>query len=308
MDSASFNKIKEEIFKTVFANNGRCFMLIDASLEQYRSNSFLYDALKDYPLYPVIFDRDELHDALPLYLVSLDVQSTKDNELFHNSIHHAFYELGSERINSGEGRSVCAWISTPLTTEQLSESISRSAVQTVQTGGDVLIRYFDPSVFGLFLPILDNWQKEQLLRNINVWCYIDGDGTAQVVNGDGGNVKKLSYSLELTELNFLDINNIAIINNILRKYREKQDVGKVREQQAVRLLQPALRYFHDHFSSVGEGVNEFGLDVLNAQQLFYQDGVFEKYLLNNNIANLPLYPEVKARVERLEWEKAFTRA
>lgn len=308
MDSASFNKIKEKIFKTVFANNGHCFMLIDASLEQYRSNSFLYDALKDYTLYPVIFDQDELRDALPLYLVPLDVQSTRDNELFHNSILHALYELGSERINSGEGRSVCAWISTPLTTEQLSESISRSAVQTVQSGGDVLIRYFDPSVFGLFLPILDNWQKWQLLRNINVWCYIDGDGTAQVVNGDGENVKKLSYSLELTESNFLDINNIIIINNILRKHREKKDVGIVSEQQAVRLLQPALRYFHDRFSSVGEGVNEFGLDVLNAQRLFYQDGLFEEYLLNNNISNLPLYPEVKARVDRLEWEKAFTRA
>lgn len=308
MDNKSFHKIKEMIFNAAFEKNGRCFLLIDASLKQYQSNSFLYDALKDYQLYPVMFYQDELHDALPLYLVPLDAQSTRDNELFYNSIHHALYELGAERINAGEGRSVCAWISTPLTTEQLSESISRSAVQTVQPGGDVLIRYFDPSVFGLFLPVLDSWQKQQLLRNINVWCYIDGDATAQVVNGNGENVKKLSFSLELTDSNLVDINNILIINKILRKYREINGMGKINEQQAGSLLQPALRYFYAHFSSVGEGGNEFGLDILTAQQLFYQGGVFEQYLENKHAENLPLYSDVKSRVDCVEWEKAFSLA
>lgn len=308
MDNEFFQKIKEEIFNAAFAKNGRCSLMIDASLKQYQSNSFLYDALKDYPLYPIIFYQDELHEALPLYLVPLDVHSIRDKELFHNSIHHALYELGAERINNGEGRSVCAWISTPLTTEQLSESISRSAVQTTQSGGDVLIRYFDPSVFGLLLPVLDGWQKQQLLRNINAWCYIDGDATAQVVNGNGESVKKLSFSLELTESNWIDLNNILVINNILRKYREINGMGKVNEQQAGRLLQPALRYFYDHFSSVGEGVNEFGLDILTAQQLFYQRGVFEQYLRNKYAANLPLYSDVKSRVGCMEWEKAFSLA
>lgn len=308
MDNKFFHKAKEGIFNSAFAKNGRCFLLIDASLKQYQSNSFLYDALKDYQLYPVMFYQDELHDALPLYLVPLDVHSTRDNELFHNSIHHALYELGSERINAGEGRSVCAWISTPLTIEQLSENISRSAVQTVQSGGNVLIRYFDPSVFGLFLPVLDSWQKQQLLRNINAWCYIDGEATTQVVSGNGENVRKLSYSLELTDSNLVDINNIIIINNILRKYREVNGIGKVNEKEAGKLLQPALRYFHAHFSSVGEGVNEFGLDILTAQQLFYQRGLFEQYLQNKHAANLPLYSDVKSRVECLEWDKAFSLA
>lgn len=306
MENKSFHKIKEEIFNAAFAKNGGCFLLIDASLEQYQSNNFLYDALKDYQLYPVMFYQDELHDALPLYLVPLDAHSTRDNELFHISIHHALYELGAERINTGEGRSVCAWISTPLTTEQLSESISRSVIQNVQSSGDVLIRYFDPSVFGLFLPVLDSWQKQQLLRNINVWCYIDGEATAQVVNGNGENVKKLSFSLELTAANLAGINNILIINNILRKYREVNGMGKINEQRAGRLLQPALCYFYAHFSSVGEGVNEFGLDILTAQQLFYQEGVFEQYLRNKHAANLPLYSDVKSRVSCLEWNKAFS--
>lgn len=111
-------------------------------------------------------------------------------------------------------------ISTELNREQLSESISGMIIQPLQSGNDILVRYFDPSVFGLLLSILDNWQSQQLLRDINFWCYIDGDGNAQVINGGGEQTKKLNYSLGLSEDDLSKINNILVINRVLRLYRK----------------------------------------------------------------------------------------
>lgn len=305
MSNKTFDKIKEEIFNAVFGKNGQCFLLIDAALEQYQSDMYLYDILKDYESYPVAFHQNELQGALPLYLIPLNVQKKRDNKLFNHSIYHALNELEFERINAGKGRSVCAWISTQLTWEQLSESISRSAVQPVQSGGDVLIRYFDPSVLGLLLPVLDDWQKQQLLSNINVWCYINGDGTAQIVNGDGEALKKLNYSLGLTALNLSEMSNILVINNVLRQYRRIGAMEKLSEQQAARLLHPALHYFYSHFASTGNDAIEFCIDVLTAQRLFYQDEVFDRYVLNNRNESLLVYADIKTRIQARSGEKQF---
>ncbi|MDF9178104.1 hypothetical protein [Enterobacter hormaechei] len=40
MDDKFFNDIHEEITNAAFGKNGKCFLLIDASLEQYHSELF----------------------------------------------------------------------------------------------------------------------------------------------------------------------------------------------------------------------------------------------------------------------------
>ncbi|MGS6310247.1 hypothetical protein ACVGV5_26585, partial [Enterobacter sichuanensis] len=296
MDSESFYDINEKINNAAFSKNGHCFLLIDASLEQYQSEAFLSDILRDYKSYPVKFHQRELQGALPLYLFPLSTLSERDGQLFNNSIYHSLNELKVEKLDSGEGRSVCAWISTDLTGGQLAEQIALSVVQPIQSVGDILLRYFDPSVFGLLMHILDKWQKQQLLRNINAWSYIDGDGMVQVVNGDGECKKKLNYSLGLTELNFSEMSRILVINKILRAYRKMGVVHKLSECEMVNLLRPALGYYYSTFSPSDNDVINFGLDVLNAQRLFYQGGVFSKYI-DNCGAHLQLYSDIRSRIE-----------
>ncbi|WP_426708023.1 hypothetical protein [Enterobacter cloacae complex sp. 280C5] len=191
MDGKFFNDIHEEITNAAFGKNGKCFLLIDASLEQYHSELFLPGILREYKSFPVTFRQEELQGALPLYLFPISASSERDGQLFKNSIYHSLNELKIEKLDSGEGRSVCAWISTDLTGEQLAEQVALSAVQSIQSVGNILLRYYDPSVFGLLMYTLDKWQKQQLLSNINTWSYIDGGGIAQVVNGDGKCKKKI---------------------------------------------------------------------------------------------------------------------
>ena len=59
MDGIFFNDIHEEITNAAFGKNGKCFLLIDASLEQYHSSLFLPSILREYKSYPVTFRQDE---------------------------------------------------------------------------------------------------------------------------------------------------------------------------------------------------------------------------------------------------------
>lgn len=297
MDGGFFNDINEKITNAAFGKNGKCFLLIDASLEQYQSELFFPDILREYKSYPVTFHQEELQGALPLYLFPLSASSERDGQLFKNSIYHSLNELKIEKLESGEGRSVCAWISTDLTGEQLAEQVALSAVQSIQSGGDILLRYYDPSVFGLLMSILDKWQKQQLLSNINTWSYIDGDGIAQVVNGDGESKKKLNYSLGLTERNALELRRISVVNNILRAYRKMKVSHRLSECEVMKLLRPALCYYYSTFSMSDSDVIDFGLDVLRVQRLFYQDGIFEGFMFSNHSKIPQSYSDIKSRID-----------
>ncbi|SAD11121.1 Uncharacterised protein [Enterobacter cloacae] len=296
MDGDSFNDIKEKIISAAFGKNGNCFLLIDASLKEYQTESFLSDTLRDYKSYSIIFQHKEIQGALPLYLFPLGKLSEKDDRLFYNSIRHSLSELKKEKLEAGEGRSVCAWISTNLAGEQLAEQIALTAVQSTQTFGNILIRYFDPSVFGLLIPALDKWQKEQVLSNINTWSYINGDGVVHTMNGNGECRKKLNHSLGLTDINVSEINLILVINKILRIYRNTTAVHKLSECEAAKLLRTALFYYYSSFSPSESDVIEFGLDVLNAERLFYHDGVFFKYMLNRRGKEYEAYKDIKVKL------------
>jgi hypothetical protein len=306
MDNKSFSIMKQEFYNAAFGINDKCYLLIDASLEYYRSDNFVRDLIKNNDAHLICSHRNELHDALPLYLISFDVHNVKDVEYFDKSIRYAINELKPERIEAGEGRSICAWISTALTKEQLSDFISRMMVQTFPSGEDVLIRYFDPSVFGLLFCVFDNWQKQQLLSGINTWCYIDSNGEYQVKNGNGDSIKKLNYSLALSESDVSDINNIRVINAILLIYRKAHDSKEINEKQVTELLYPALRYFYSHFTAIDNDVIEFGLDVLKARRLFYLQGIFERYTLGSDKKKLTDYVNIKSRIANLEWQKAIS--
>lgn len=293
MSDEFFYDKRRVIFDAAFGKNGKCFLLIDASLEQYQLDGFLYDTLKSHKPFRIVFSANELQDALPLYLYPLNSIEERDNKLFDDSICHALNELKCERLNAGQGRSVCAWISTELTGIQLAEQIASLALQSIQSYGDILLRYFDPAVIGPLMPVLDSWQKQQLLSNINAWCYIDGDGIAQVVNGDGECKRKLNYSLGLTKLNVSEMRRIVDINKILCAYRKMDIVGKLSEYEAVKLLHPALGYFYSTFLPSDNDISAFGVDVLIAQRLFYQCEVFNKSV--NHGKKTLLYSTVKSK-------------
>ena len=295
MDNKLFDGVKGIIANSAFGKKYKCFLLIDATLKQYQKNNTLYDKLKDRKSYKVSFNHPELNGALQLSLFPLSVINVIDNELLDESINQSLNEIETDSLDSGEGRSVCGWISTGLTGEQLAEEIALSAVQSLAPGEEILIRYFDPAVFGLLMPVLDNWQKRQLLSNISTWSFIDGDGVAQVMNGDGEYKKKLNYSLGLTELNRSELSWLVVINKILRIYRKMDLSNKINEKDALMLLFPALRYFYSSFAFSEGDVTEFGLDVICAQRPFYLDEIFEIFVSQNCSKKSISYSDVKSK-------------
>ncbi|EOD1043565.1 TPA: DUF4123 domain-containing protein [Citrobacter farmeri] len=296
----SFSIIRDELSHTIFERNGKAFLLIDATLEHYDSETELFERLKAHNVYPLTFAHPQVDGVLPLLLILLEQRDSNSQALLDLSIRTALEEITPEKLKQGNGRSVCAWISSQLNLEQLSSFISNTAIQHISDVGDVLIRFFDPSVLGALLDILDSWQRQRLLDNTDLWCYIDGDGTLQSVNNDG-NAKKLSYSLGLTKDDFLEFQNIETINKILLVYRAKEKQITLSEIQMIRLLRPALRFFSEHFVGTNDDVVEFGVDILNSKRNFYLSPVFSTYFSVNNQSNKRHYKEFKSISGSIRW-------
>ncbi|HCC5835713.1 DUF4123 domain-containing protein [Citrobacter farmeri] len=290
--------IKKGMNDTIFGHGKKSFLLIDATLENYDSEPGLFEELKKHNVYPIKFSHPELVGALPLFLVELDEQVVSSQKLFEISICSALKALRPENLKQGKGRCVCGWLTSPLTIEQLSRFISNSAIQHIQGVGDILLRFFDPSVLRPLLEILDPWQQQRLLDNIDVWFYLDGNGILQSVNGEGKS-KKLSFSLGLVEKNLRDIQNIEVTNKILLEYRAKEQNIIIPEIQAIRLLRPALRFFSIHFMIEENDIFQFGVDVLTSKHEFYLSPDFSKHLPHDN--SKKKYKDIKMAIGDNQW-------
>ncbi|SQC93458.1 Uncharacterised protein [Cedecea neteri] len=273
---SDLSTIKKNLISTVFGNDKKTFLLVDATLETYGSEPDLFEALSAHKNCQIVFSDPRLDGVLPLYLVPLDSSNENSQSLFEISVRSALASLESEKLKQGKGRCVCAWLSTQLNVEQLSKFIANTAMQNIQNVGDILLRFYDPSVLSVLLGILDPWQCRCLLDNVDVWCYIDGDGMLRSINGNG-RIRKLNYSLGLSESSFLDIKNVEIINKILLAYRDGERNDITHEAQAINTLLPALRFFSEHFEIEGDDVVQFGIDTLTSQAQFYLSSDFTKY-------------------------------
>lgn len=111
--------------------------------------------------------------------------------------------------------------------------------------------------------------------------------------------KKLNYSLGLTEQNALEMGRISVVNYILRAYRKMRMPHKFSERDVVELLHPALDYYYSTFSTSDKDVIDFGLDVLSAQRLFYQDEVFKKIICSNRSKDLQSYSDIKSIIDSM---------
>lgn len=285
----SFSDIKRSVSDSVFGGSEKIFLLIDSTLECYQSSQDFYQLVTDENIHRVAFSHPELDGALELWLIPLDKHSAQNMRLFDVSIERALNEINPDNIRLGKGRSICSWISTKLTVGQLSEYISRLAVQKVKGKGDILMRFFDPAVFSFLSVILDAWQRQQILNNIGVWVHIDGDGRPQVMSGNGEFHQKLNYSLGLTPLDLSNLGYISRMNKILLRYRTLIGVAEITEQKAAELLYPALHYFSDNYYFGDDGYIDFGIDVLVKRKRFLSYLKSEKDLSQSLNDTLPRY-------------------
>ncbi|MCS2153169.1 DUF4123 domain-containing protein [Scandinavium goeteborgense] len=296
------HELEVKLHDAVFGNNGKCFLIIDPTLERYHASTSFFEMLIKHNKHHISFPHQDLDGSLVLWLVSLDSNIPADLALFEASIAHSLNELKPENVSQGIGRIVCSWISTELSINDFSEQISHIAIQRMQNMGSILLRFFDPAVFGSLYDILDDWQRQQLLTNINAWCYLDGDGMPQIFNGDGGVFKKLNHSLGLTDSNLSKLHVIFRINRVLQRYRRLNIPEGMCERQASRILHPAMSYFLSNFDTSDEGYVDFGIDVLINTSRFYLNPTFEKYIKDTANNGLPLYHIVRSRIDKNMWE------
>ncbi|MFP1755452.1 DUF4123 domain-containing protein [Lonsdalea quercina] len=301
-NEGSFNILKEEAYERIFSTRNECYMLIDPMLIEHKKDRGFFFRLSGSNYIKTALPHPELDGVMELWLVLLKKEKTDDCELLELSLHHALGELQSENLLAGEGRSVCGWITSELNIEAIAEDLSRSAIQKRPSGGFSLIRYYDPSVLGAMMEIIDPWQRKRLLANIDSWTWINGDGELCTVYGSGNAANKMDFSLGLTEYHLAELKKVISINKILRKYRRSNSHEVIKENQAIKMLLPALDYFSAHFSQMDDGMVEFGIDVLTINTDFYKHKKIERYFINYEVGSLPGYCNCKAMIKKNEWQ------
>lgn len=294
------------IMENVAGSKGICWLLIDTTLmEQYEIEK-LDQTLNDYIVHPVCFRHPELEGETTLLLVKLDNNKQEDAALFRNSILNAISETELQNISAGKGRSICGWISTDMGGSDLAEDIAGLAIQQLPRGNTALIRFFDPAVIGLFLSVIDPWQKTRLLKNINVWGYIDGGGQPCFITGEAKTTPKLHFALELTAENQQDIQNIAYINQVLCHYRSQPDSPLLNESLAGKQLLSGLAYFSSLFSYENNGQVDFCNDILTICPHFYRHPRIKKYFNAIKKQSFPSYQSIRKYITEEDWQAVIT--
>jgi len=291
------DNIISKINEAVFDGDGNFFILVDPVLLRYTGHDDFFQILEIRECHKVLFPHPELENAVELWLIQIDKNKADDIALFESSVIKSLTELDLDRLKSGLGRSVCSWISTNMDLQSLSQYISYTALQKTPSGGEALVRFFDPAVFGLLFDRLDHWQQQRLLSNIITWSYIDGDGLPCFMHGEDSSMPKLNFSLGFSVNEWCDIQNILRINKILRSYRENYPDGAVSELQAARLLYPALNYFSLHFTLEDEGYVGFGIDILTINPFLYNFIDMKKYCSVGSSDSLLSYIDVREKIK-----------
>lgn len=295
-------RIKYHAGEMIFSGDGHCYLIIDPTLRDIKRYDLFFSHIRNSQCLKTPLPHPELDGVMELWIVLLDKSNQADSELFEQSIQYALDELSTEKLLSGQGRAVCGWVSSGLSFDQFAENISRMTIQKRPSGGESLLRFYDPAVLNIFITMMDSWQRKRFLNNIDSWSYFNGDGELCTEYGVGSGSRKMDFSLGLTEDNLEDLNNVTHINKILRRFRMVNNNQQYSESQNIQLLLPALRYFVGRFSLQDDGVIEFGLDVLSIRTCFYLDSVVNRHLPSKKHATPSSYLECKSKITESEWE------
>lgn len=279
---------KSKLIKEVEVNNDfyqstlnveKLYLLIDLTLKNDGGDYFSKEQLIKLEHCYIPFPHHDLKNTSELLLVCLTKKNTEHTALIELSVRCSLAEINPERLKKGHGRSICAWINSTLSIQELGREISHSSIQKINKDSDVLFRFYDPAVFGSMDAFLNAWQKKRLLNNIITWYYLNGDGELCKESGAGECLDKLDFSLGLSMDVWRRMQYISLVNKILLSYRRNYEHARVPERKAFQWLIPALEYYFSHFTLGESDYIDFGIDVLMLSPDFYQnDNVKDKIM------------------------------
>ncbi|ERT10741.1 DUF4123 domain-containing protein [Photorhabdus temperata] len=176
------------------------------------------------------------------WLIPLDINQPEDADMLELSITQALQESDPAELIAGRGRMVCGWLFSAHPVSAIAQHLGMTAVQTLSSVRQIVLRFYDPTVNNALWPLLDTWQRSRLLGPLTDWYLIDGDG--QLLHRDNAKSAAVQYtfSLALSPENVQEITWSGPMSRALRRYRQAhRNQLRRTESEALEIMLALLR-------------------------------------------------------------------
>lgn len=243
---------------------GYVYLLIDReALPEDVTHPFI-TALVDLCPVPVMLPHRKLTMDRSPWLIKLDLLQPVHNALLVLSVFHAQEEQHPDRLCNGGGRAVCGWLTSPYDTTAVTKQLGHTAIQSLVSGQQILLRYYDPAIHSALWPQLSDLQRERWLGALSGWHYLDGDGQLVSHCHMASPYTLMTFSLMLSPEEEPRIALSGKICRTLEHYRQVQ-INQPRHDEATALpiIRDALsRAQHLHGFTSEADQQELALDCL----------------------------------------------
>jgi len=182
------------------------------------------------------------------WLVALNLSNDDDRKLLVLSITVALDEIHPDKLCRGKGRSVCGWLTSLHSIEDVAKQVGHTAIQQQPSHQMMRMRYYDPAVNSILWPVLEEFRQQRVMGILSRWILLDGDGQPVVRRYRADSALHLTFLLGLSQeqTDFI-LHDAGIINRALRRYRLlAMDMPRYPELTAARLVSEALGRVRSH--------------------------------------------------------------
>lgn len=240
------------------------YLLIDReALPEDVMHTFICAMVDQRPVPVTLPHRKLAADRYP-WLIKLNLTQTAQHALLALSIHYGLEEQHPDRLCNGGGRAVCGWLTSPYDTNDVAKQLGHTAIQSLVSGQQILLRYYDPAIHGALWPQLNDLQRERWLGVLSGWHYLDGDGQVVSHCHSPSPYAYMTFSLMLSPEDDIHISQTDKIVSVLDRYRQAQiNQSRHDETTAITIVQEALnRAQHLHGFTSEADLEALALDCL----------------------------------------------
>jgi len=198
------------------------YLLIDwEALPEDVMHPFITALVEQRPV-PVKLPHHKLTADRQPWLIKLNLLQPAHHTLLALSTRHALEEQHPDRLCNGGGRAVCGWLTSPYDTNDVAKQLGHTAIQSLVSGQQILLRYYDPAIHGILWPQLNDLQHERWLGVLSGWHYLDGDGQLVSHCHSPSAYPYMTFSLMVSPEDEIHISQTGKIVSVLERYRQAQ--------------------------------------------------------------------------------------
>lgn len=224
------------------SDDSRLYLLVDPLSLPDDSSDPLVNVLQALQPLAVKLPHDSLAADSYLWLLPLDLQDKQQAALLTLSVDHALQELHPQRLEQGEGRAICGWLTSSFDATTVARQLGETAIQRLPDNSSILLRYYDPAVHSILWSSFNVLQRQRWMGVLSSWIYPCADGQLIIRRHKATPTPQFTFSLMISHADNALITQIGKINRALEQYRlQCLLLERYKERRAIEIAKAALQ-------------------------------------------------------------------